>query len=167
MGEWTLTPEVANFADNARRFCEFCEESHTLELGERLLRGAISLANLYSAGLFLREEAPPEERLHPQIEELRNFPGFDELTLFWQVQDAHEWSAPVVASLSELIVGIYRDVKRALVIFDKGYATGDSLLMHQAAWDWQYHMERTWGNRAVDALRGLHSAMNKLHSRQV
>jgi hypothetical protein len=72
----------------------------------------------------------------------------------------------VVGSLSELIVSIYRDVKRALVIFDEGYATGDSLLMHQAAWDWQYHMERAWGNRAVDALRGLHSAMNKLHSGQ-
>jgi hypothetical protein len=166
MREWILTPEVANFVDNARRFCEFCEESHTFELGERLLRGAILLANLYSAGLFLPEEAPPEEPLRPQIEELNDFPGFAELTLFWQVQDAHEWSAPVVGSLSELIVSIYRDVKRALVIFDEGYATGDSLLMHQAAWDWQYHMERAWGNRAVDALRGLHSAMNKLHSGQ-
>jgi hypothetical protein len=75
MREWILTPEVANFVDNARRFCEFCEESHTFELGERLLRGAILLANLYSAGLFLPEEAPPEEPLRPQIEELNDFPA--------------------------------------------------------------------------------------------
>lgn len=166
MSEWTLTPEVANFVDNARHFCEFCEESHTYELGERLLRGAILVANLYSAGLFLPEQAPPEEPIQPQFDTLNDFPGFAELTLFWQVEDAHEWSAPVVGSLSETLVGIYHDVKRALITFDEGYATGNSLLMHQAAWDWQHHMERVWGDHAVNALRGLHSAMKKLHNGQ-
>lgn len=166
MPEWELSPEIVNFVDNARRYCEFCEEAHAYQLGERFLRGAILMANLYTAGLFLPELPTPEEREFPNVPDLREFPGFDELTLYWQVPDAYEWGAPVVASLSEAVVNIYRDVKRGLIIFDLGYEAGDEAQVQLATWDWQHHMERTWANLAVDSLRALNRAIYKLNHNQ-
>jgi hypothetical protein len=160
-----LTPELENFAVSARNYCEYIETADRYELGERLLRGAILLANLYSAGLFLPGQPTPADPPPPSSAPTPSaWPGFEEMTLFWQVPDAYEWGAPVITSLTDALLSIYRDVKRGLQVFEVGYADGDTAILQVAAWDWQHHMEQGWGNTAVDALRALNRALWKVNN---
>jgi hypothetical protein len=167
MGQWSLAPEITNFSVAARHYCEFIEAAHEYILAERLVRCAAVLANLYAAALYLPFEEKPEDSDEPPAPaEVKDWVGFEELTLFWQVPDAYAWGAPAVISLTDTLLNTYHDVKRGLLLFERGYSQGSADEIAYAAWYWRYHMENYWGAQAVDALRALNRAMQKVSSGQ-
>lgn len=153
------TPELDLFAQTAEQFCALIETAHRYELAERVVRCAAAVAQLYAAGLYLPlADEPPERDEPPAPPDVPSWPAFEELTMFWQVPDAYARSAPEVVSLNDALLGIYRDVKRGLLILDRGYDDA----AQEAAWYWRENMERYWGNYAADALRALNRAAQKL-----
>lgn len=158
-----LTPELALFVEAAERYCAFIETAHHYVLAERLVRCAAALAQLYAAGLYLPFTEQPAEIDEPPVPpEVSTWPAFEELTLFWQVPDAFAWSAPIVVSLTELLLGTYRDVMRGLLILERGASDAAD----HAAWEWRQQMERYWGAYAADALRALNRAIQKVSGGQ-
>lgn len=158
-----LPPEVVHFAQMARSYCDFIEVAHRYLLTERVLRCAALVANLYAAGLYLPEiEEPTGLDSLPAAAELPDWPAFEELTLFWQVPDVHDWAAPEVFSLSDMLLGMYREIKPSLLAYDQGCDAGEIGPITVAVWRWQRQMDQTWGGQAVDALRALHQSLKKL-----
>lgn len=167
MSEWEFTPEIVQFTEAARRYCGLLERAHEYDLPERLVRIAAAAAALYHAGLYLPFEAKPEDRDEPPIPgELSHWEGFEELSLFWQVPDAYAWGAPTVTSLNDTLLNTYRDVKRGLMIFERGCESGDVDEIAHAVWYWRHQMDEYWAAWTVDALRALNRAMQKVNSGQ-
>jgi hypothetical protein len=163
--------ELNHFAAVARNYCEFVPIAPRYDLGERFATFAVLLAELYAAGLRLRHEwesdrgldsysiryAPDERAELNETEfipaDIRGWEGFEDLTLYWHVDDPHDWSSPVVGSLSDDLLGIYRDLKRGLMMYDAGHIAN-------AAWQWHTDFSR-WGVQVVNALPAIHNAIRK------
>src|SRR5271165_2774744 len=92
-------PEVDQFAASVRDYCAYVESAHTLSLPDRLKTFAYILADLYAGAWRLPvSDAPvnvPETGQNPY------WIGFDDLTLYWEVADPHEWEAPTTGSLTD------------------------------------------------------------------
>ncbi len=167
MTDWDLTPEINLFIDAARQYCDLVEVAHEYMLAERVVRLSASVAKLFAASLYLPYEEKPLDHDEPPVApEVSDWPGFEELTMFWQVPDAYAWGAPVVGSLNETLLGIYRYVKRGLLTFDLGFRQSDADMVTLAVWIWRDSRDSYWGALATDALRALNRAMQKLNDGQ-
>ncbi len=154
---------AAQFAASARRYCEFVENAHDYTLPDRLATFAILLNDLHSAGLRLLEHInqPPAGLLEVNVvaPEVRDWIGFEELTLYWEITDPYEWGAPVVGSLTDRLLDIYRDIKRGLLLME--YQRQD--ISDHAIWEWQSGFLAHWGKACADALRAIHSALSRIN----
>jgi len=167
MTDWELTPEIDLFVDAARHYCDIVEIAHEYMLPERLVRVSAAVARLYAAALYLPFEDKPDDHEEPPVApEVGDWPGFEELTMFWQVPDAYAWGAPVVGSLNETLLGMYRSVKRGLLTFERGFSESDADMVTLAVWLWRDSRDTYWGALAADALRALHRAMQKVNEGQ-
>ncbi|HRE48961.1 MAG TPA: DUF5063 domain-containing protein [Aggregatilineales bacterium] len=163
MTEWQFPQEITNFAEAARRFVGYVEAAHTYELLERLVRGAAAVGELYTAGLYLPIQDPPEDPDEPPApQKIAEWEGYEELTMFWHVPDAYAWGAPEVVSLTDLLLDTHRDIKQGLMLFDQGVADQDEAILGHALWYWRDRMEKYWAAKSVDALRALSRAIQKV-----
>lgn len=76
------------------------------------------------------------------------WPGFGEFDFYWMMFDPSVEEGPVVGSLDDDFLDIYRDLKRGLLAFEQG----DS---GSAVWEWRFHFETHWARHATTALRAL------------
>ncbi len=152
-----IPPEVEYFAEGARQYCTFVESAHRYPVTERLLNFATLLAELYAAGLRLPEVEQPDEHTPDAKSGVHRWEGFGDLTMYWEVGDPFQWEAPVVGSLSDDLLEIYREIKKGLVVFDRG----DDENVARAVWNWRSTFGENWGEHTVDALRILHRAIRK------
>jgi hypothetical protein len=95
---------------------------------------------LYSKALYLTDVEPENEGVSdielsvPQI-------NFDEYDIYWEVFNPHYLEDPVGASLSDDILGIYKDVKSDILLYDKNEHI-------EAIWEWKFKFEIHWGRQA-------------------
>jgi hypothetical protein len=152
-----IAPEIEHFTASARAYCDFMESAHQYALADRLVMFASLLADLYATALRL-PDAPRSDREAPAVPDgIPQWAGLGDLTLYWEVSDPYEWEAPVCGSLSDDLRDVYQDLKRGLLILERG----DAISLDDAVWEWRSHFVAHWGEHAVDALRALHRAMRR------
>lgn len=159
MDELVITPEIAEFVEQVRRFCQFVEQAHTDPLSERLTKARVRLLELYRAGLSLPDVEPPDDvEADRRLEQPKAWPGFEGFELYWEVFDPYEEDRPVGGSLSDDVLDVYRDVHRGLNLWEQDVPKTAAL------WEWRFHRDIHWGDHAIDALRALHRACNRAES---
>lgn len=113
------------------------------------------MAALYAAALDLPEgeAAEGEVESNSQEEWRRVYDRFTGLPVgnYWGVFNLLELSGeePVLGSLADDLADIHRDLRRGLVLFERGQAEG-------AAWEWAFHFRAHWGRHLTSALHALH-----------
>lgn len=84
---------------------------------------------------------------------------FGNIDWYREVFDPYETDAePVTGSLADDLMDIYSDVKRGLLMYERG-AEEDKI---DAVWHWKFHFEAHWGFHLVDALRAMHWASQRI-----
>jgi hypothetical protein len=148
----TSSPDVVAFVEGARAYAAFIARAATLPLAARLGEAREHLLVLYRAGSRLPDLEPPDDDV-PRIEvpEPAPWSGFDHFEHYWEYFDPYIEADQVVASLSDDLLDVYRDVMRGLALWDAG-------LPPAAIWEWRFYFEHHWGDHAIDALRALHRA---------
>jgi hypothetical protein len=149
-------PEVEQFAASVRTYCANIEAAHTLPLAERLKTFAYLLAELYAGAWRLPMTDAPI--IVPPDPPAPNWVGFDDLTLYWEVADPHEWQSPTTASLTDDLLGIYKALSVGLTLYDDN--------IPDAIGQWRSSFDTDWGNRVANALRALHCAIKRLEHEQ-
>lgn len=140
---------VDDFFNSAVSYCKIIENFNFNQEKSKLKNLLISLVDLYSKALHLPEVEPENEKVTdieitvPQI----NFAQYDN---YWEVFNPYHFEEPLVASLSDDILDIYKDVKEGIVLYEQNQSI-------EAIWQWKFGLEIHWGNHALDAIRALHS----------
>ena len=148
--------EVASFVVLAQRFCEFVEGAADLPMNQRLAMARNHLLDLYIAGTRLPFVEPPEAvNAGPSPESPKEWPGFEKLDMYWEIFDPYEEGEPVVGSLSDDVLDVYRDLRRGLALWNSPAPNT------AAIWEWRFHFDAHWGDHAIDALRALHRACGR------
>lgn len=152
----TLARPVAAFVRQAYDLCAFIEAAESFGLPERLQRARQELLALYAAGADLPHVEPVGTGTSPRVPLPENWCGFEGFDLYWEVFDPydHEDHEPVVGSLSDDLLDVYRDIRGGLWSWEKN-ATANAI------WEWRFSFESHWGDHAVDALRALHRACGR------
>lgn len=148
---------VEAFVEVVRRYCRFIEHPPR-DLGERLRTAAALLAELYSAVLQLPDMEPLDSLSAGPADSQPEWPGFGEFDGYWEVFDPYEQAEPLMGSLSDDVLDVYRDLRRGLRIYDSDGPNA----VPDAVWEWQFHREAHWGDHAVDALRALQRAIQRV-----
>jgi hypothetical protein len=152
-----LSPEVAAFVDQARQFCDFIEKAQGYSLEKRLSGARQRLLELYDAGTALPHVEPPEGvEAGPNPQPAEGWLALESFETYWEVFDPYEEGEPVVGSLSDDLLGVYRDIRRGLALWDKDVPKAAAL------WEWRFHFDHHWGDHAIDALRALHRACGRV-----
>ncbi|HET9267229.1 MAG TPA: DUF5063 domain-containing protein [Vicinamibacterales bacterium] len=61
---------------------------------------------------------------------------------------------PIVGHLADDISEVFADIRKALVLFDRGH-------VEAALWEWTFGFQTHWGRHAVSAIRALHSHLSE------
>ena len=79
--------------------------------------------------------------------------GFEPFDSYSEVFDPYdrEDHEPVVGSLSDDLLDVYRDIRGGLWSWETD-ATANAI------WEWRFSFDTHWGDHAADALRALHRA---------
>jgi hypothetical protein len=153
-----LEPEIEYFIDQAQEYCSFVETANDFELAAQLSIFSVRLSALYAAGLRLPDDLEGTAGDPPAAPDpLAHWSGLGDFTLYWQVPDPFDWGAPEVGSLSDDLLGIYRDIKAGFLLLDDSEESLDRALFH-----WQATFVSHWAQSAVDALRILHHAQKHI-----
>jgi hypothetical protein len=142
------------FVERAREFCEFVPNARDLPIQERLMRLAWLLASLYAASLEL-PEVEPGSSPEPSVVRPEACLEFGEHDCYWEVFDPYEHGQPVCGSLADDVLDVYHDVAVGLVLYDQG-------AVNDAIWTWAFLRDHHWGDHAVDALRALQRARQRV-----
>jgi hypothetical protein len=145
------SPDVAAFVRAASAFCAFIESAHELSLEERLARARETLLALYSAATRLPKSEKVSERQPPGFPLTKQWPGFEDRDVYWEVFDPYEHAAPLNGSLSDDLGDVYDNIQRGLWFWNENERS-------DALWEWRFLFEIHWGDHAIDALRALHRA---------
>lgn len=78
---------------------------------------------------------------------------------YWFVYDPYRKDDVVGGSLSDDLLDVYKDLKRALLVYDRG--TPESV--RDAVRSWRDGFASHWGNHALGALRALYWIMTRYH----
>jgi hypothetical protein len=140
---------VDDFFHSAVTYCSTIENFNSNQEENKLKNLLVSLLDLYSKALHLPGVEPESDEL---IEVKVSLPqiNFGEYDNYWEVFNPYEFEEPLVASLSDDILGIYGDVKKGIVLYEQNQEI-------EAIWQWKFGLEIHWGSHAVDAVRALHS----------
>jgi hypothetical protein len=149
------SPDVVAFVEAARAYAAFIARAEALPLAHRLGEARDHLLALYRAGSRLPDVAPPDDDvLRTDVRDPAPWSGFARFEHYWEYFDPYIEADRVVASLSDDLLDVYRDVMRGLALWDAG-------LPPAAMWEWRFHFEHHWGDHAIDALRALHRAIKQ------
>jgi hypothetical protein len=77
---------------------------------------------------------------------------FGQFDCYWEVFDPYNLEEPVVASLTDDVLDIYKEVKKGILLYELNEQV-------EAVWHWRFSFETHWGSHAVGAIRALHSAI--------
>ena len=150
--DYRISPAVVAFAETARGFCVWCESGGGLSD----VQAATWLCRLYGQALALPPVAPenaeglldiPPDTLARAAANLSDFNGRYYRKVFDPDPTLDE--PPVVGDLGDDLIDTYRDIRRGLLLFDRG-ETVDAL------WHWSFLHRIHWGRHCVGALQGLH-----------
>jgi hypothetical protein len=158
--------ETKPFLRAARRYCSFIEtttKSDTEFLEE--LEGV--LLDLYKTATTLRSPTLLHEK---DFEHEVSTDGLDSIlhrigariggnSVYWEVFEPfdHDNHDPVCGDLVDDLGDIYRDIKRALVIFDLDTAAAKD----DAMWQLKFGFENHWGRHALGALMAIHHLLRR------
>ena len=147
---------VTAFVRRAYDLCAFIEDAESFGLPERLQRARQQLLALYAAAADLPHVEPIDTGTSPSFPLPENWCGFEGFDSYWEVFDPydHEDHEPVVGSLSDDLLDVYRDIRGGLWSWEKN-ATANAI------WEWRFSFESHWGDHAVDALRAIHRACGR------
>lgn len=144
---------AAQFADLAREFCTWIEGTPLGQEDEAFI--AQWLARLHAGALGLPEVVPdycdefseiPEAELDAVRGNLRSFSGMYYRECF--DPDPLLTEEPVMGDVGDDLLDTYKDLKRGLVLFDRGQA-------FEALWFWSFNHRIHWGHHAVGAMFAL------------
>ncbi|MDP4156530.1 MAG: DUF5063 domain-containing protein [Bacillota bacterium] len=140
-----------DFFHSAVTFCSIIENFNSNQEENKLKNLLVSLLDLYSKALHLPDVEPENDEF---IEVKLSLPqiNFRQCDNYWEVFNPYEFEEPLVASLSDDILGIYGDVKKGIVLYEQNQEI-------EAIWQWKFGLEIHWGSHAVDAVRALHSVI--------
>lgn len=151
-----FSADVCEFVLQARQYCDFVATCSARPLPERLAAARMRLLELYRAGTALPRLEPPDGiEAGPSPDSPKGWVGFEQFDAYCEIFDPYEEADPVVGSLSDDMLDVYKDVRRGLTLWDKVVPRSAAL------WEWRFHFDCHWGDHAVDALRALHRACLK------
>ena len=139
----SFSSKVGRFVRAAWQYCEFVTTAAKHPLHERLRLARDRLVELYTAALELPEVISPDDDVVAPAPELpKEFPGFEHFDFYWEVFDPydHADTAPVVGSLSDDVLDVYRDVQRGLSKWSP-YVPSEG-----AIWAWRFSFDTHWGD---------------------
>ena len=150
----------------ARTYCSFIEtttKSGTEFLDE--LEGV--LLDLYKTAITLRwptllhEKDFEDEVSTDDLDSISHRIGerIGGNSVYWEVFEPfdHDNRDPVCGDLVDDLGDIYRDIKRALMIFDLGTAAAKQ----DAIWQLKFGFENHWGRHAIGALMAIHHLLRR------
>lgn len=135
---------ISEFAVVARRFCDQVQSGSPA--ADDL---AVSMAALHLAALALPDL--DGEAGAPEPAELPSTPPVTlPVDLYWDVFDplAPTPGEPVANSLYDDVTDVWRDLRRGLDLFDRGFPAA-------ACWSWRFHFRMHWGEHLVGAQRAM------------
>lgn len=152
---------VADFVERARIYCNLIESAWPYDLMERCRRLAQALAAVYLAGFFLPDVEPSRERAESlRVQVPGQWPGMGRFEHYWLIYNPYERNDVVGNSLSDDLLDIYKDLRRGMMIYDRG--TEDSVI--DAIWTWRFDFLTHWGMHATNALKVLHWILGMCNS---
>ena len=144
---------AGSFADVARIFCRWCEET----AGPKTAKAAATwLSTLHAGALALPSEQPDDDGDAPELPAdllakvkvgLAPYRGLYYRMVFNPTPLGTE--EPVMGDLGDDLEDIYRDIRRGLFLYEGGRTAA-------AVWHWRFHHEIHWGQHACAALYALH-----------
>jgi Domain of unknown function (DUF5063) len=144
---------TADFADTARAYCAWCEASHSEHTDSQ---AAYWLSRLYSQALMLEKVGCENSDGLPDIPQKEFDASRSNLAKFFGryyrvVFDPDHMlnDEPVMGDIGDDLLDTYMDIRRGLVLFDKGESK-------DALWFWSLMHRVHWGHHAVSALSALH-----------
>ncbi|MGH2435921.1 MAG: DUF5063 domain-containing protein [bacterium] len=147
------------FRRHAQRFVSLVERGEAIPTSSFLIEVVTALAELCAIALTLPEiETQTETQTDLDVtapsvvETLARRLG--DADAHWEVSDPTKKTEPVRASLAEDIAGIYRDLKRGLLLTAHGASTTE-VLRH-----WRKSFNTRWGMKATGAMRAIYWALH-------
>jgi Domain of unknown function (DUF5063) len=150
---------VGAFSDEARRFCALIEDHgspNSWLFAQECLRLVL---RLYERALLLPETGPATARVLDRVDHQAWQDGIERVRRrlvrdeYWEVFEPLEVEQPqpLMGSISDALVDIWRDIKEGLLEMDSG--TPGS--RNDAVWHWRFSFESHWAHHASDAIRAL------------
>lgn len=136
---------VEAFAEAARRFVTFVEESAVLSAEAFVRDVQPKLIDVYARGMALDHRDPTEDGDPPTSMTT------DEWWVVYQrlQRQLGSFDSVVDGSLSDDIADIYRDLRDGFLPYDAGDTD-------EAIWNWRTEFETHWGRHAAHAIYALH-----------
>lgn len=137
-------------ARSVRRFCELVEAGSPTAGALALSMAALHLAALALPDLDGEHGAP--DPAEPPATPPVTLP----VDVYWDVFDPLEMTPaePVANSLYDDVADVWRDLRRGLDLFDRGFPAA-------ACWSWRFHFGVHWGEHLVGAQRALFLAIRQ------
>jgi hypothetical protein len=149
---------IDQFATEAVRFEEW---AHTEERnpGRAACEALIRISSLYVAALQLPPPFTDELEGHPDVQRLptdesakvKSYLGLP-IDMYGEVFDPLSVppEEPVIGSIADDVIDIYRDVVTGLRAYQAGNKSG-------ALWEWGFGFRHHWGEHATGAIRAIHA----------
>ncbi|MDN3451847.1 DUF5063 domain-containing protein [Planococcus sp. APC 3906] len=141
--------EVEAFRFVATAYCDFIDSCRIFEEKESFRKLLRIISHLYTTALDLPEIEPEDEH---SIDLDFPLPKVDVKyhNLYTEIFDPYQDEKPVNGCLDDDIMGIYRDIKKGLILYEQGKSI-------EAVWEWRFGLEMHWGEHATSAIRALHA----------
>jgi hypothetical protein len=158
--------ETKSFLQAARRYCSFIEtttktDTEFLEELEGVLLDLYKTATTLRRPTLLHEKDFEDEMSTDDLDRILLGIGarIGSNSVYWEVFDPfdHEEHDPVCSDLVDDLGDIYKDIKRALTIFDLDTAAA----VEDAIWQLKFGFENHWGRHAIGALMAVHHLLRR------
>jgi len=149
---------VERFIVAARAFCRFMEQGAKMPLDTRVRAARRHLAELYAAACLLPIGKPDKKDVGATRGVLSggDWPEFDAVDEYWEIFDPYENEEPVGFQISIDLLEIYDDLRRGFAMRKAGASEAATI------WEWRFQFDIHWGAHAIDALRALHRAVERV-----
>jgi hypothetical protein len=141
---------VIEFVAAANEFCKYADRAGDLK-GKELL----SILQRILPFIYLKASFVTEDDWSRVNATFRN--RFGSADDYLEVFDDRmkDSDSPITATISENMADIYQDLKDFIIL----YQTGTEEVMNDALWECRLSFENQWGQKLVNSLRAIHSAL--------
>ncbi|XKE95109.1 DUF5063 domain-containing protein [Metaplanococcus flavidus] len=141
--------EVEAFRVVATAYCDFIDSCRIFKDEESFRNLLRIISQMYTNALDLPEVEFENENW---IDVDFPLPEVDvkHHNVYTEIFDPYHDETPMNGSLDDDIIGIYSDIKKGLILFERGHDD-------EAVWEWRFGLEVPWGEHATSAIRALHS----------